>query len=99
MRVRDIINLQKNTPTSFTDKVLDIVRKIPEGSTLTYAQVAVQAGSSRAARVVGSIMAKNKDLAIPCHRVIRSDGRFGKYNGLRLKSKEELLKKEGVVME
>ncbi len=69
-------------------KVLDIVRGIPEGSVLTYAQVADLAGNPRAARAVGNILNKNYDPAIPCHRVIRSDGKFSGYNrGADLKKK------------
>ncbi len=66
--------------TPFTLKVLSIVRKIHKGSVLTYQQVAVQAGSPGASRAVGSILKKNYDPAIPCHRVIRSDGIAGEYN-------------------
>lgn len=82
---------------SFTEKVLAVVKKIPEGKVLSYQQVAQRAGSPKAYRVVGSIMKKNTDTAIPCHRVINSDGSVGKYNGLRGKSKSVLLKKEGYV--
>lgn len=79
----------------FKQKVLDIVAKIPKGSVMTYKEVATKAGNPNASRVVGSIMSKNQNLNIPCHRVIRSDGKVGGYNGLRGESKQELLKKEG----
>ena len=82
--------------TPFQQKVLQVVLKIPAGSVLTYSQVATKAGNPRASRAVGSIMAKNKDKTIPCHRVVKSDGSIGMYNGLRGKSKEAILKKEGV---
>ena len=82
--------------TPFQTKVLSIVSKIPLGSVLTYSQVAAKVGNSKAARAVGSIMAKNQDKNIPCHRVVKSDGSIGMYNGLRGKSKEAILKKEGV---
>lgn len=76
---------------TFTERVIDIVRAIPTGSTLSYAEVAKRAGSPGASRAVGSIMKANTDLSVPCHRVVRSDGKPGEYNGLRGMSKEELL--------
>lgn len=81
---------------TFTEKVLDIVKNIKEGEVMTYSGVAVLAGNSQASRAVGTIMAHNQDKTIPCHRVIKSDGSIGMYNGLRGKSKQELLKKEGI---
>lgn len=77
----------------FKDKVLKIVAKIPKGKVSTYKQVAKLAGSPRAYRAVGNILNKNYDPRIPCHRVIRSDGKIGGYNrGVKLK--RALLKKE-----
>lgn len=81
----------------FTNKVKQVVRNIPEGQTMTYAQVAASAGSPGAARVVGSIMKHNYDPTVPCHRVIRSDGRVGEYNRGGTKMKEQLLLKEGAI--
>ncbi len=78
---------------TFREKVLEIVKKIPKGKTLTYAQVAKFAGSPRAYRAVGNILNKNHNPKIPCHRVVRSDGDVGGYN----KGKDEkirLLKEE-----
>ena len=83
--------------TTFTKRVQDVVRAIPEGQTMTYKQVAVAAGNEAAARAVGMIMSKNKDLDIPCHRVVRSDGVIGNYNGLRGKTKRALLEDEGAL--
>ncbi|MEK7162606.1 MAG: MGMT family protein [Patescibacteria group bacterium] len=80
---------------NFSQKVLEVVQKIPRGKVLTYREVARRAGSPRACRAVGNILNKNFDPKIPCHRVIRSDGKPGGYNrgaGLKLK----LLGKEGV---
>lgn len=79
---------------TFKEKVLEIVRKIPKGSVLTYQEVAKRSGNEKASRAVGNILNKNYDLKIPCHRVIRSDGRIGGYNRGE-KRKRELLKKEG----
>jgi len=77
----------------FREKVFKIVKKIPQGSILTYKEVAEMAGSSRAWRAVGNILNKNRNPKIPCHRVIRSDGKIGGYK-YGQKRKIELLKKE-----
>ena len=75
--------------------MLKVVAGIPKGSTLSYQAVARRAGSPRAYRAVGNIMNKNYDPKIPCHRVIRSDGKGGGYRG-GAKKKIQILKKEGV---
>lgn len=81
---------------TFKDKVLETVRHIPKGRTMSYQEVARKAGKPGAARAVGNIMSRNKDPKIPCHRVIRSDGKIGGYNGL-MGSKYKKLKEEGVI--
>jgi len=80
---------------TFTEKVQDIVRKIPKGKVMTYGQVASKAGSPGASRAVGTIMAHNFDPSIPCHRVIRSDGKIGNYNRGGSSAKRKLLIEEG----
>jgi len=82
--------------TDFKQKVLNIVRKIPKGKTLTYKQVAAKAGSPNASRAVGSILKTNFDPNIPCHRVIRSDGVAGEYNRGQ-ENKIKLLRSEGAI--
>ncbi len=77
----------------FGYKVCQIVKKIPRGKVLTYKKVAELAGRPRAFRAVGNILNKNRDPKIPCHRVIRSDGKIGGYKNGQ-KRKIELLKKE-----
>lgn len=81
---------------SFSQNVAQVVASIQAGKVLTYSQVAHLAGSLGASRAVGTIMAKNNDKSIPCHRVVCADGSLGAYNGLRGKNKEALLTKEGV---
>jgi O-6-methylguanine DNA methyltransferase len=82
---------------TFKQKVIDVVKKIPKGGVISYGEVARRAGNEKASRAVGSVMAKNTDKTVPCHRVVRSDGSIGAYNGLQGKSKHEILKKEGVI--
>ncbi len=82
---------------SFSEKVLDIVRKIPKGNTMTYKQVAKKAGNERASRAVGTVMAHNFRKDVPCHRVILSDGKIGNYNRGGSQAKARLLRSEGVL--
>ena len=79
---------------SFKEKVFEVVKRIPKGKTLTYKQVATKVGSPNASRAVGSILKTNFDPKIPCHRVIRSDGKMGGYNRGGIKAKLQILKKE-----
>ena len=81
---------------TFRERVLDVVRKIPPGRFMTYAQVAEAAGSPRASRVVGSIMKANFDPSVPCHRVIRSDGTMGQYNRGGMEEKSRILMSEAI---
>jgi O-6-methylguanine DNA methyltransferase len=81
---------------SFKEDVLKVVSKIPRGSTLSYKQVADLSGHHRAYRAVANLMKKNYDDCVPCHRVIHSDGRPGKYNRGEQR-KIELLREEGAI--
>ena len=83
--------------TFFQEKVYEIVKKIPKGEVLTYKKVAQRAGRPRGWRAVGNILAKNKNPNIPCHRVIRADGKIGGYNK-GIKRKIILLRKENVLI-
>ncbi|MDP2593658.1 MAG: MGMT family protein [bacterium] len=75
--------------SSFAKKVLEIVRKIPKGATLSYKQTALLSGNPNAFRAVGNILKRNYNPEIPCHRVIKSDGKPGGYNrGAKLKKKK-----------
>ncbi len=84
---------------TFSEKVRDVVSKIPKGSVMTYKEVAKKAGNEKAARAVGTVMRKNYDLAVFCHRVIKSDGTVGNYNRGGAKVKQKMLIKEGVLIE
>lgn len=82
--------------TNFKEKVFEVVKKIPKGKTLTYKQVARLAGRPKAYRAVGNILNTNYNPKIPCHRVVRSDGKVGGYNRGK-KRKRELLQKERAI--
>jgi methylated-DNA-[protein]-cysteine S-methyltransferase len=66
---------------NFQRCVLEHCRRIPYGHTASYAELAAEAGFPRAARAVGNCMAANPvPLIVPCHRVVRSDGRPGSFS-------------------
>lgn len=79
---------------TFSQKVYKVVKKIPKGKVLTYKEVAKRVGNEKASRAVGNILNKNFDKEIPCHRVVRSDGKVGGYNR-GFKNKIKILKSEG----
>lgn len=87
----------KKLTTSFQRKVYEVVRKIPKGKVLSYSEVAKLAGFSRAWRAVGNVLNKNRNPKIPCHRIIKSDGKVGGYSR-GTKKKIALLKKEKVII-
>ena len=83
--------------TKFQIKVWRFLKKIPKGTVKTYKEVAIAINRPKSARAVANACAKNPYAPkIPCHRVIRSDGRLGGYSGKGgIKTKKKLLKNEG----
>lgn len=83
---------------TLAEKIRDVVRKIPKGKVMTYAEVARRSGNPNAARAVGAVMRSNYAEDIPCHRVIRSDGLIGSYNRPGgTAAKRRILMKEGAL--
>lgn len=80
---------------SFRARVESVVRAIPKGQTKSYKEVAILVDCPNGARAVARIMANNYDLTVPCHRVIKSDGRLGGYNRGGERRKREILMEEG----
>ena len=60
----------------FIKHIYDIVRQIPAGKVASYGQIAMLAGSPRAARVVGMAMSRCTENDVPCHRVVNAAGRL-----------------------
>jgi O-6-methylguanine DNA methyltransferase len=82
--------------TPFQRQVLEVVKEIPRGEVRPYAWVAREAGSPKASRAVGTVMAKNPvPLLVPCHRVVKNDGTTGQY-AFGAEEKVRLLEGEGV---
>ena len=66
---------------SFSSKVLTACRKIEFGQRISYCGLAAKAGRPAASRAVGNALAKNPlPLIIPCHRVLRTDGKMGGFS-------------------
>ena len=65
---------------SFAKQVYNVVLRIPVGQVRTYKWVAKKVGRPKAVRAVGRALKNNPyPLIIPCHRVIKSDGKLGGY--------------------
>lgn len=86
--------------TEFQKSVWRALLQIPSGTVVTYADIAKRIGRPKAVRAVGTALGANPFApAVPCHRVIRSDGRIGQYSGLGgVAKKRKLLKSEGVIL-
>jgi O-6-methylguanine DNA methyltransferase len=83
--------------TSFERDVLRKTMEIPYGEVRPYSWVAREIGRPRAVRAVGSALARNPiAFVIPCHRVVRADGRIGEYGAGGPAAKREVLGVEGV---
>jgi O-6-methylguanine DNA methyltransferase len=88
------LDLSRATP--FQRRVLEVVKGIRRGEVRPYVWVATEAGSPGASRAVGNVMATNPvPLLVPCHRVVRNDGRTGSY-AFGAGAKVRLLRAEGV---
>lgn len=76
------VTLDWRLTTGFRREVLRATAQIPYGQTVSYRQVATQAGSPAAVRAAGTALATNPlAILVPCHRVLRSDGTLGAYRG------------------
>jgi AraC family transcriptional regulator of adaptative response/methylated-DNA-[protein]-cysteine methyltransferase len=66
--------------TAFQRRVWQVLQQIPAGKTASYAEIARQIGSPQSARVVAQACGANRlAVAIPCHRVVRTDGTLSGY--------------------
>ena len=78
------------------EDVYDLLQKIPEGKVTTYGDLARVLGNPSASRIIGRILGQNPNpIRVPCHRVVMSDGKLGRYR-YGTNKKKELLEKEGL---
>ena len=91
--------MKKLNGTKFQISVWKEIKKIPKGQTKTYKDIAVALKKPKSSRAVANACGKNPLLIeIPCHRVIRSDGKLGGYSGQGgINQKRKLLKEEGAL--
>ena len=89
--------MKKLNGTKFQISVWKEIKKIPKGQTKTYKDIAVALNKPKSSRAVANACGKNPLLIeIPCHRVIRSDGKLGGYSGKGgINQKRKLIKEEG----
>ncbi|MBV8850521.1 MAG: bifunctional DNA-binding transcriptional regulator/O6-methylguanine-DNA methyltransferase Ada [Methylobacteriaceae bacterium] len=81
--------------TAFQQRVWQALREIPMGKTVSYREIAKKIGSPAAVRAVAGACASNKiAVAIPCHRVVRTDGALSGYR-YGVERKRALLQREG----
>jgi len=85
--------------TSFQASILKACRRVKPRRTMSYSDLAKSAGNPKAARAVGSVLAKNPvPLIIPCHRVLRKDGKLGGFSaagGVKVKKQMLDLESQG----
>lgn len=82
--------------TVFQQSVWKALMEIPEGTVCTYKEIAEAIGKPKAVRAVGTAIGANPiSFLIPCHRVIRTDGKLGGYRW-GLGRKVQMLKAEGL---
>ena len=94
----DLSILNFSSLTEFLANVLKQAYKIPRGKVTTYSGLATKVGNPRAARAVGTALANNPfPIIVPCHRVVRADGRPGQFGGGH-QMKKHLLEKEGIIL-
>jgi methylated-DNA-[protein]-cysteine S-methyltransferase len=76
--------------------VYNLLLNIPTGKVSTYGDLAKALGNPSASRMIGRILGNNPNpVKVPCHRVIKSDGKLGGYR-YGIDKKKELLEKEGI---
>jgi methylated-DNA-[protein]-cysteine S-methyltransferase len=102
------VDFDKNIPilleglSPFARSVLTACRTVRYGQTMSYGALAAKAGSPKASKAIGGVMARNPmPLIIPCHRVIRTNGKIGGFSatgGVPLKKGMLQLERRGGMM-
>ena len=97
-----LLDFKNKFKTDFSKKVINSLIKIRHGESTTYSDIAKKI-NSKAYRAIGSVLKNNPlPLIIPCHRVIKKDGKIGGFMGKRdedwqINLKRSLLRIEGIL--
>ncbi len=92
----DDVELDLEGCTPFQRAVVEALRAVPWGETVTYGELAALAGYPNAHRAAGTVCAQNRfPIVVPCHRVVAA-GALGRYGALGVSYKRRLLELEGV---
>jgi methylated-DNA-[protein]-cysteine S-methyltransferase len=92
------VELDLEDPTPFQRAVVETLRRIPYGETVTYGELAALAGHPNAQRAAGTFCAHNRfPIVVPCHRVVAAGG-LGSYGSLGVEYKRRLLELEGAAL-
>ena len=84
-------------PKTFYQRVIAIIKNIPEGKVATYGQIATYASNPRAARQVSFILHSSSEKEnLPWHRVINNKGSISLKPGHGYELQKQMLKKEGI---
>ena len=90
------VELELDWCTPFQRAVVEALRAVPYGETVSYRELAALAGHPNAQRSVGSVCAANRfPIVVPCHRVVAA-GSLGRYGSLGQPYKRRLLELEGI---
>lgn len=82
------------------NKIFEITKEIPRGKVASYKQIALKVKDKNYSRLVGRIIATNKNWPeVPCHRIVYANGKIGNWS-LKggAKRKKDLLKSEGIII-
>ena len=88
------VELELDWCTPFQRAVVEALRAVPYGETVTYGELAFLAGRPGAQRAAGTVCARNRfPIVVPCHRVVAAEG-LGRYGSLGGGYKRRLLELE-----
>ncbi len=84
---------------TFSQRVIAILKEIPEGKVVTYGQIAAMAGNPRGARgVVWILRSSSRKYNLPWHRVVAAGGRISLPEGAGFEEQAALLAAEGIIV-